>query len=484
MDFIHRTFQDYLAARAAVQEGDLGLLVRNAHDDQWEDVIRMSVWHASPAVRADLLSRLLRQARLDSEESARLVILAMTCLEYAVELSPAMQTQVEDEAARLLPPRDMEAADRLARAGSAILELLPGPDGLDRPTARAVVQAAIQTADPRAIPLLARYADHPDGPLRLTLANAWARFDTVEYGRQVIVRLQSDDPLSISAPDQVDFIGSAGGHRSIRHAGPLSRTEIEKYGELQLAHLELDQQWGEADLSALSGCSALRFLSLQVHKADLWPLSGLGLEALHLVSGRYRSLYALADMARLTSLVLPTDGVIDQDRLSALPASLRRLRLRLMDVGRPFTGLLRFTELEHLELNISAPSKASLAPLADLPRLHTLVLDDENLALLDSAPVLPSVRHLVLYRPQEVAEFRFLVRCYPELESLVLRGIADQSLDLAQLAPLRRLRHVEVRSGHPELVRGQEHLAGVDVDIAWRPYSWARAALYQPKTLL
>lgn len=50
--FIHRTFQDYLAARAAVEDLDFDLLAKNAHLGQWADVIRMAVAHGRPAERA------------------------------------------------------------------------------------------------------------------------------------------------------------------------------------------------------------------------------------------------------------------------------------------------------------------------------------------------------------------------------------------------------------------------------------------------
>ena len=39
VDFLHRTFQDYLGSRLAVQELDFDLLVNNAEKDDWEDVI-------------------------------------------------------------------------------------------------------------------------------------------------------------------------------------------------------------------------------------------------------------------------------------------------------------------------------------------------------------------------------------------------------------------------------------------------------------
>ncbi|MFI7353132.1 NACHT domain-containing protein [Streptomyces avidinii] len=46
--FVHRTFQDYLGAKAAVESRDFGLLVKNAHEDTWDDVVRMAVGHARP----------------------------------------------------------------------------------------------------------------------------------------------------------------------------------------------------------------------------------------------------------------------------------------------------------------------------------------------------------------------------------------------------------------------------------------------------
>ncbi|MFD7447374.1 NACHT domain-containing protein, partial [Streptomyces sp. NPDC059909] len=61
VDFVHRTFQDYLAARAVIEHRDFSLLVRNAHLDQWEDVVRMAVAHGRPHERGRLLTQLLRR---------------------------------------------------------------------------------------------------------------------------------------------------------------------------------------------------------------------------------------------------------------------------------------------------------------------------------------------------------------------------------------------------------------------------------------
>lgn len=66
-DFVHRTFQDYLGARAAIEASDRPLLVNHAHDTQWEDVIRMAVAHARPTECATLLNGLIERGDRESE---------------------------------------------------------------------------------------------------------------------------------------------------------------------------------------------------------------------------------------------------------------------------------------------------------------------------------------------------------------------------------------------------------------------------------
>ncbi|MCC3655747.1 NACHT domain-containing protein [Streptomyces sp. S07_1.15] len=88
VEFIHRGFQDYLSARAAVEAADFGMLGAMATQDRWEDVIRMAIGHARPRERADLLSALVNRG--DHEESHReqLHRLSFSCLKYATELDP------------------------------------------------------------------------------------------------------------------------------------------------------------------------------------------------------------------------------------------------------------------------------------------------------------------------------------------------------------------------------------------------------------
>ncbi|MFJ9631321.1 NACHT domain-containing protein [Streptomyces sp. NPDC101175] len=201
LDFVHRTFQDYLGARYAVEEGHLDVLTSRADDTQWEDVIRMGVAHARPRERVVLLRQLL------SRDEPRLTLLALACLEHATALDPGVRAEVEERAAALIPPRSTRDAHAVAEAGPLVLELLPGPDGLTDEEARAVtVTASVLGAEEPAgaLAVLRRFRAHPDLGVRRQLAGTWERFDTEEYAVEVLDQLLRDDLfLGCASPEQL-----------------------------------------------------------------------------------------------------------------------------------------------------------------------------------------------------------------------------------------------------------------------------------------
>lgn len=131
VDFIHRTFLDYLGARAAVEAQDINMIASHAHEAQWEDIVRMAVGHARDSERAALLTKLLASGDAVSETShnimARIHLLAAASLEHATSLDPAVRTEVERRAAALIPPKNEEEANRLADAAHWCWICCPDP---------------------------------------------------------------------------------------------------------------------------------------------------------------------------------------------------------------------------------------------------------------------------------------------------------------------------------------------------------------------
>lgn len=184
--FVHRTFQDYLGAKAAVEFRDFGMLISNAHDDGWEDVVRMAVGHSRPDERAELLRGLLRRADDSPQQHGRLVLLAATCLEHATELAPEVRDEVTSRTSGLVPPRSPAQAQELAKAGELVLDLLPPPEELDDPEAAATVLTAALIGGPRALSLVAKFRRQTGPDVCRELADAWGRFPLVEYAEQVL----------------------------------------------------------------------------------------------------------------------------------------------------------------------------------------------------------------------------------------------------------------------------------------------------------
>jgi hypothetical protein len=207
VDFVHRTFQDHLGAKAAVEARDFGVLVRNAHDDQWDGVVRMAVGQARVDERGRLLRQLLRRADKVQRYRGRLVLLAAASLKHAPELDPAVRREVEARAEELMPPRSLEEAEELAKVGELVLELLPGPEGLDAETAGAVVRTAALVGGPAALAVISRFRKDTRFRVTYQLSANWRFFDAAEYADAVLA--ESSLPksyLHVVAPAQVEVL--------------------------------------------------------------------------------------------------------------------------------------------------------------------------------------------------------------------------------------------------------------------------------------
>ncbi|CAL9634668.1 hypothetical protein SUDANB145_06170 [Streptomyces sp. enrichment culture] len=462
VDFIHRTFQDFLGARAALEEGDFGLLSDHAADDQWEDVIRMAVALARARERVTIFEALLARGdrAVDQRVQARIYLLAAACLEHATTLDPAMREAVERRTATLVPPRSEAEAQALAEVGSLILHLLPGPDELTDPeTAFYVVIAASRVESDAAVAFLSQFADHPFVPVRLQLLWAWPRFDTARYAEEVIARLdrtdvsftiQSDEQLRQLTrlglrPDALDVRSGV----SLEALAPYCAAQ--SLTSLSVANDEI------TDLGFLAGQTRLRSLVIDrcPRLTDLSALAGLPIR--HLDIDTTRADLDLSPLAHLQALeTLTIDCPLD---LRWSPAGLpRRAPLDVLKVAggtRPATGVLgigHFTELTSLTLNSpSSPASAGeWDEIASLPRLHDLATTAVSLETLPPATVLGGVSHLTLSggggdRVVQAA-VRRLPHAFPGLTYCYLGGdmTAEGDIDVTPLAGLPLLKDLIV----------------------------------------
>ncbi len=323
VDFIHRTFQDYLGAKAAVEELDFDVLVSNAHLDQWEDVIRMSIAHARPAERAKLLTSLLNRGDEGPDPGHRLHLLAATCLEHATELDPTVHREVQQRAAALIPPRSRDQARAMIEVGPVALELLPGPEGLTVEECYHTVLTAAGIATDAAIPVLAQYCLTADPRVRELLVRSWSRFDTVRYAAEVVSQVDDGDLyFPVSHPAQVRALAAHGGRHRIAVTGGFPLQECAPLCHARrVTHLRLTAET-ELDAAALS-CFR------DVHQITVGPATAL------------LDLGEFAELPSLRSLhVSPATALLGED---ALPRHVRvevheSLSLAGQDLGQELSA--------------------------------------------------------------------------------------------------------------------------------------------------
>ncbi|MBT2506818.1 NACHT domain-containing protein [Streptomyces sp. ISL-98] len=465
VDFIHRTFQDFLGARAAVEEGDFGMLVRHAANDQWEDVIRMAVAHARPRERVEFFGDLLSYGDENPDDAARtrVHLLAAACLEDATELSLAVRQEVERRTEALIPPRSAEAARELAAVGPMILDLLDGPERLDEEAAEHVVIAASHVASERAIPFLARFCGHQAERVRAQLIWSWDRFHTQQYAAEVISRI---DPTGLyftaRTDEQLDALRTLGPRPMLDARGPISPSALLAYTDAaELTRARIRENPDLRDVSFLRGQSGLTHLTVAgcPRLTNLTGICRLPLRTAVLDMAPGADLGALSRMDRLEILTL--GGGLAWST-SDLPARAPLRTLDLVDMVRPedgLRGLGRHSALQDVSLGpASSPRSAEeWAVISRLPRISALRVSGESLALAPFSGSLANVERLTLLGRFSQSALDMVPELFPSLTSLVVSGPTDEC-DVTSLAALTSLQYIELLS--LMAVRGVEQLPG------------------------
>ncbi|OXM59682.1 NACHT domain-containing protein [Amycolatopsis vastitatis] len=462
IDFVHRTFGDYLAAKAAVEEDDIGALIGNAHRDDWRDVVVMAAGHAHPAQSERLLDGILKRDA-DEQERLKLDLVALACLETSPVLSERLRNNIEDRASDLIPPATTEEAEALAAAGEFVLDLLADcdPEPAQVPF---LLRAATLIGGPGSLDLMARYGTSKNPAAIRELIAARAVFDPAEYSKRVL----TDSPLFDGGLPIVNDPAMLAGLEHLRGLRKLHCRFENGYGRLdfvrglhRLESLSISDLAG-CDLPSLAGTRLSRIAlggPPERESVDLTPLADVseltsiearvashgwlalaGLPRLrHLQLSWIHDPAELADLVPLTGLQFlslnQVDRLTDLEPLAFLaePAALTFLRCNALD---DVTLLGRWaTRLHHLRL-ISCPA-VDPAPIAELTELRLLDLTATDLPDLS---LLSGLRHLRSLRLRDVRGTPDLtpVAGLDQLQTLIVTGAGR--LDLRPLAGQSGLR--------------------------------------------
>jgi NACHT conflict system protein/NACHT domain-containing protein len=361
IDFVHKTFQEFLAARAAVAADDIGVLVQNAHDDQWHEVILMAAAHARPQQTGELLHELL--ARADDEPNRYVLqALAVGCKEYAPELAPEIRQRLQNVAAELLPPKRISQAVALAQGGDLVLDLLSGRTDYTVQEAIATIRMAATIGGDHAMSIIANCANKHDRRIEDEVDRAWPKFDPHEFARRVIAEASRDRPVRVNDPVLLPALANLDPtHLTCRF--------VHGYGDIDYVLDTPSLTWFELLDTKLTNLARLPDLSV--------------LERLNLRAGtRPVDISPIARCPSLRSLNLPYSSIADD----------RELR-----------GLVRITQLEFGE---DVPVTHVMSKLSEELRLQRFGLwsarSMENIDDLLVAPQLADLDFLLLSQTEKL----------------------------------------------------------------------------------
>ncbi|MEO3753364.1 NACHT domain-containing protein [Streptomyces sp. B6B3] len=465
VDFVHRTFQDYLGAREIVEWQHFPMLVERAHEDQWEDVVRMAVAHAQPIQRGDLLTQLVERGDREERYRIRLHLLAMACLEHATQLATTVRQTILKRAAQFIPPMTNAEAWSLAQLGSIAVELLPGPETLTDDEAEAVVYAASRIASDAALTRLRAFRDHPFPKVQDRLATAWNRFDIRRYFDDVVAHLPRTArlPLPATSPEELACLATLDDLPAVDMRGDFTEEDI--LAALRgrgVSVLRLRDNGRLDNLAFLGDLGDISSLLLDSCPGivDLTPLRELQLENLSLYSDTEP--WRMIGLDELTGLrVLRIGSFVTVRFLSELPyrSPLEHLRLPMDTPDLDRIGF--WPELNHLDVHESGRGLAGgeWERVADLPNLRRITLNTEVLhSLAWEGSRLPHIEHAMLFQREGTTftrgDMEHLAEGLPGLRTLMLN---DDARDFAPLASLPDLRSVHVREPS-ELTNAPPHL--------------------------
>ena len=317
--FIHRTFEEYLAAKAFVDNDQLDMLVANAVYDQWREVVVMAVGHAPRKQREKLVRDLLAKAdhlgkprgvffpisSPDIGAQNALIITAFACIENMPSLPPDLIASLRKYSREVIPPKSIDMATMLASAGDFGLALFAEYELSSQADTARLIRTASLVGGQDALKLIERTvksAERQHGVDFLNqdvMTSAWLRFDPDVFARDVVSGTLYARHLHIHNPELLKSLRYIEGLESL-HLG--RGCDLDDVGELpSLRALRVDEIANLSPIWRYQNLTELRVAG--VESADLAPLSSLRkLETLRIRFARSRIDFNATSLSEIRSL--------------------------------------------------------------------------------------------------------------------------------------------------------------------------------------
>jgi hypothetical protein len=449
VSFIHKTFQEYLAAKRIVNSDSLESLAKHTSRDSWREVIVIAVGHARQKEAERFIRIILRsieRPRLAKSRRVKLQFLVISCLEVTTQLDPVLHRKCLVHLKELLPPASAGQARVLAGIGEEVLPLLPTDfANLHVDEAAATVRTAALIGGETALALIREFVADNRTPVLREKVSAWSYFEPKTYARTVFPDVSASS-IKLRITDSQILPG-------VPYASGISEVNCFLEGDI-----------AQEKMTPVGRVKNMRSLSI-INNSELVDLAFLNeheyLEDLRIRScpmlKRVSALMTLAQLKRLS--LYGCNCVMDRDHIREL-FKLEGLEIGVLDSFEAQQLCEKLIGLQRLEL--TAPSLESIEELGgseslihlgfdgcnDLRRLRGLALFSRLRTLsITDCPSMDSLAGIGDSYGLRALKIKWCeainldeISSLEDLETLHLEGVAVRALPaLASLSKLRTL---------------------------------------------
>lgn len=452
IQFIHRTFQDYLAAKEFHESGSLNEMLRHATEEDWQDVIRLVAGHCGRGQTGRIVENLIAQGDAvdDRGKRADLYVLAAHCAFESAYFED--RDEVEERLRRLMPPGPEDVV-KLASLGPDLLPLLPGPDGLNSGQAGRVVDTAAAIAGREAMEIMQRFTVREDFKVRDRLATNWGQFPIRDYAKTVLSRISFRGiSMDVDSLEKLVQLRELGPLERLRLRGQISPVAVAReLPEKWMRQLSLESNPAVENFEFLAGQQELHDLQVMdcISVTNLAALAALPLRQLTL-SADHLSLPAMDAISSITSLERLVFHSLSYQCRDALPRAHHGVKHLVLKVLQPvaLNSLPEWQGLQSLRLSGPVNIFHALDLVRELPELRELHIELRRIPDLALVRPFPRLSKLRLSKVEDPSGLAHIGAKFPALRHLQFNfratkswnASADKALDLTPLAELTNLK--------------------------------------------
>ncbi|WBW98838.1 NACHT N-terminal Helical domain 1-containing protein [Oceanirhabdus sp. W0125-5] len=376
IDFIHRTFQEYMAASAASSEGDWGLLARNSQDDQWHETIILAAGFANLKYADQLLTCLLEAGRKESNMNHDL--LAMCCLETIAESSYEIREEVKKRINYSIPPKILAQCKSLAATGDLAVPFLAYKKDYNEEEVLSCIKTLGMITSTAALAQLSSYFSINMKP---------KVFDAIKYILAIVT--PKEVFLSKLYKSLLEYIENNIENKKLELDGVIiqaishsSSEELNNLFSSEINSLTITE-CKEQSLNILSYFSDLRMLDIEGNIYSLEELTKFdSLQLLRLKNNgkQWAELDHFNYLKALKSLIIISENNDSLPNFRMLESLNKLRKLVLISINGPMIDASIFEEIsflnkiEHLHIGSTDLLDFNFAPLSELRNLKVLEL--------------------------------------------------------------------------------------------------------------